>query len=260
MKSKVFLIIGKSFSGKNTLLNYILDDLEYCKINNIHKLVKYTTRLKRPGEIDGIDYHFIDNDYYEKEFKNNKNAITTSFLSEFGVLHYITDFSKLDESCNYIVDGDPESIQPYREILGDNLCVIWLMPPDWILFERFYKRNDNTEYSDKKYKEIQRRYVDDLIKFSKEANDFIANTTVIINLDEVVFTRFIKMCMIVFIHHKLESVIIGKHNTVMFDNHYIPRKDNTFTEEELLTGTIRFRNGTIIIDTNNKKVLVLENS
>ena len=57
------LYLGKSGSGKN----YYQEKLVAC---GVKPLVVYTTRPLRPGEQDGVDYHFVT----EKEFARKANA------------------------------------------------------------------------------------------------------------------------------------------------------------------------------------------
>lgn len=256
--SKVFMIIGKSFSGKDTLLNSILQNKQFCEENNLHKLVRYTTRKIRPNEVEGEDYHFIDDEYHFREFKDNDMCVATSYNSDFGKLYYITDFSKLDKDKNYILTGDVESIRPFKEILGDNLCLIWLLPPDWVLFERFSKRDDSTEYSEKKYQEIQRRYVDDLFKFN-QANKFIANTPVIINLGKFVNETKIQDQMEDFIDDDFDSVILTIENTTRFKNDYVPNvyiESLTLAYDNINSGVIRICNTGVILNTKEESFTI----
>ncbi len=53
---KIFCIMGKSGSGKDTILKEInkVEDL------NLKTIVTYTTRPKRNNETDGVEYFFID--------------------------------------------------------------------------------------------------------------------------------------------------------------------------------------------------------
>lgn len=54
------IIVGKQASGKNTLVNHLVES------HGFRKVVTYTTRPKRPGEIDGVDYHFISEEEFIK--------------------------------------------------------------------------------------------------------------------------------------------------------------------------------------------------
>jgi guanylate kinase len=267
--SKVFLIIGKSYSGKDTLLNQILDDKEFCEKINLERLVLYTTRKPRPNEVDGETYHFIndetcfENDYIDTRFTKSysvsstriKNkAVTVSYNQcEFGRLFYVTDFSKLEPGKNYILTAAPEMIKPYKEILGDNLCVIYLCPPNWVLFERFTARNDNTEYSNMKYKEICRRFLDDVIKFSK-TNEFIANTTCIINLGRDVFINAMKDKMEAFLKDVKTCSILNRNGNHTFSNKYEPSGIYyLYTYNQIVDGNIELCNGDIVLNTEEEQ-------
>ncbi len=55
------VIVGESASGKSTLQRKLTESN-----NKFEKLITYTTRPKRHGEEDGVDYHFISADRFEK--------------------------------------------------------------------------------------------------------------------------------------------------------------------------------------------------
>lgn len=57
----MIVIIGESASGKSTLQKMLIkDDSKYKKV------VTYTTRPKRNGEIDNVDYHFVSQSTFDK--------------------------------------------------------------------------------------------------------------------------------------------------------------------------------------------------
>lgn len=253
------MIIGKSFSGKDTLLNKILADEEFCKRNKLERLVRYTTRKQRPGEVDGVDYHFISNE----EFTKTDDMVVSSYNSEFGLLYYITDFSKLESGKNYITVSDIESIEDYKKILGNRLCLIYLLPPDWVLFERFSRRDDNSEYDELKYKEIHRRYIDDLLKFGKKSNTFLANCNSIILVGRNYRYDILLYYMSYLSVRELEpeddgylSFIIANANIFPYINaHYDPDRFYSISDiERAVKGKIMFCNGDVIIDTNEEMV------
>jgi guanylate kinase len=51
----LFIIAAPSGAGKTTLVGHLL-----AKDSNILHSVSYTTRAPRPGEVDGREYHFVD--------------------------------------------------------------------------------------------------------------------------------------------------------------------------------------------------------
>lgn len=55
----LFLISAPSGAGKTSLVNAALKAAEHDRENRLCVSVSYTTRPKRPGEQDGVNYHFI---------------------------------------------------------------------------------------------------------------------------------------------------------------------------------------------------------
>lgn len=70
---RLFVIMGPSGVGKTTLVNALIASVG-CE--SVLRVPTYTTRKKRPGEVDGVDYLFIT----EREFQHK---IETEALLEF---------------------------------------------------------------------------------------------------------------------------------------------------------------------------------
>lgn len=62
MLKRVVVIAGPSGSGKNAVINEILKSHPHCS-----RLVTATTRAMRPGEEDGVDYHFFSQERFDAE-------------------------------------------------------------------------------------------------------------------------------------------------------------------------------------------------
>ena len=57
----LFVITGKSGAGKDSILNCLVEDKEL----QLNKVIPFTTRLQREGEIDGKDYRFITDEQFK---------------------------------------------------------------------------------------------------------------------------------------------------------------------------------------------------
>lgn len=257
--SKVFMIIGKSFSGKDYLMTQLLLDHSLWKEYNCHKLIRYTTRGKRPGEMEDYDYYFIDDEEYEREYKNNNKAIVSSYETVYGTWHYITDFSKLDPNKNYITVGDVESIERCKEILGNDLCLIYLAPPNSVIFSRFSQRDDNEKYAEK-YKEIYRRFMDDLVKFGEKSNTYISNCNCIINLGKELHLKELKHFIKYFIKgdDSNTSVVITNEMAKTFSTDYTPELYSVYMTKyhdlkDIMSGQIQLCNGKVHLYTEDEE-------
>ena len=60
-KGRTFVVSGPSGVGKSTVLKALLESRK-----NLYFSVSATTRDPRPGELDGIHYHFMDVESFRK--------------------------------------------------------------------------------------------------------------------------------------------------------------------------------------------------
>ena len=66
----IIVLIGASGSGKSLI------EKELAEKHGYEKIVSYTTRKPRQGEVNGIDYHFISNEQFE-------NALQQDLFAEY---------------------------------------------------------------------------------------------------------------------------------------------------------------------------------
>ncbi|MDO4938916.1 MAG: guanylate kinase [Lachnospiraceae bacterium] len=161
---KIYCIMGKSASGKDTLFKKLL--LECPKMK---KMVLYTTRPMREGETDGVEYHFVkpeDLDRFEKEGKLVEKRI-------YNTVHGPWIYATVDNkdlklaSRNYLVIGTLESYVKIRDYFGqDNVVPILITLDDGIRLQRALNR-ENVQ-NEPHYREMCRRYLADEEDFSEE--------------------------------------------------------------------------------------------
>jgi guanylate kinase len=59
MSGLLFVVSAASGTGKTSLVKALLD-----RVSNLHVSVSHTTRGQRPGELDGVHYHFTDTETF----------------------------------------------------------------------------------------------------------------------------------------------------------------------------------------------------
>lgn len=59
-------LVGRSGSGKTTISRMLTEHDDFKEI------VSYTTRKARDGEVDGVDYHFLDSNKFKEMYKEDK--------------------------------------------------------------------------------------------------------------------------------------------------------------------------------------------
>ena len=83
---KLFYIMGKSASGKDTIYQRLLRNPEF----SLERLVIYTTRPIRDGELDGREYHFVTEEDFQKLKAEGKIIEDRGYETVYGLWRYFT--------------------------------------------------------------------------------------------------------------------------------------------------------------------------
>ncbi|MCR4757190.1 MAG: guanylate kinase [Butyrivibrio sp.] len=162
---RIFLLMGKSTSGKDTIYRELIKN-EELKLN---KVIPYTTRPMRDGETDGVQYFFKDEQGYQKLKADGKIIEERTYHTNYGEWRYFTvDDGQIDLSAgNYLVIGTLESYCYIRDYFGKENVVPLLIDVDAkIRLQRAMHREDKQEHP--KYDELCRRFLADEEDFSED--------------------------------------------------------------------------------------------
>ena len=176
--SKIFYLMGKSASGKDTIYKKIKETMPELKT-----IVIYTTRPIREGETEGVEYHFVD----EKKLQEFQEAGKVIELREYNTVHGIWKYftvndGQFDADDNYIAIGTLESYKGMREQLGaDKLVPIYIEVEDGVRLERALARERSQK--EPKYEELCRRFLADAADFSVDKLKEVGITHRFINTD-----------------------------------------------------------------------------
>lgn len=153
----MLLLCGKSCTGKSTII-------EELRKLGIKEVVSYSTRPPRPGEVDGIAYHFITKEeFFEKE-KQGFFAETTSYNVASGeTWHYGSAMEDLTDDKVIIVN--PHGLKQIRKMKQLNPIAFHIIASKTTILDRAKKRGDNTD-------EVLRRLIADDFDF-EDINNYI---------------------------------------------------------------------------------------
>ena len=163
--SKIFYIMGKSSTGKDTIFKRLLNDESL----SFKTIVPYTTRPIRDGEVEGREYYFIDDETVEKLQSEGKIIELREYNTYHGIWKYLTvDDGKIDLSnCDYLIIGTLESyVNTKHYYKGDELVPIYIEVDDGTRLTRALRREMKEEVP--RYQEMCRRYLADCDDFSEE--------------------------------------------------------------------------------------------
>lgn len=161
---KIFYLMGKSASGKDTLYEGIR---EACP--GLSGITLYTTRPIREGEKDGEEYFFVPKDRLDAYRRAGKLIEQRTYHTVCGDWHYATvDDGRMDlEKGNYLGIGTLESFEKMKKYFGkDRIVPIYIEVEDGERLLRAVRREQaqiNPSYS-----EVCRRFLADEKDFSEE--------------------------------------------------------------------------------------------
>lgn len=162
---KIFCIMGKSSTGKDTLYRRILHREDLA----LEQIISYTTRPIRVGEVEGMEYHFCDAARRDELQAAGKIIEMRSYNTFHGVWDYFTvDDGSIDLSHhNYLIIGTLESFLAIRKYFSAEATVpIYIDVEDGVRLQRALNRERKQEHP--KYQEMCRRYLADTEDFSEE--------------------------------------------------------------------------------------------
>lgn len=162
---KLFYIMGKSSSGKDTIYNELIGKEEL----HLNKVVMYTTRPIRDSEEQGREYYFVDiarSDELERQGKIIEMRVYHTIHGEWR--YFTVDDQNLDLDKNdYLAIGTLESYVKIREYYGEEKVIpIYIEVDDGIRLERALKRERKPQ--NQKYEEMCRRFLADAKDYSEE--------------------------------------------------------------------------------------------
>ena len=161
---KIFCLMGKSASGKDTIAKEILKNSE------LKSIVLFTTRPIRTGEVNGRDYYFVTQEEFDRLELDGKVIEKRVYHTAHGPWTYATvnENNVFDlENNNYFILNTLEGYKKLTSYFGcDTVIPIYIWVPFEKRLDRAFSREEQQE--NPKYKELCRRFIMDEIDFSEE--------------------------------------------------------------------------------------------
>ena len=162
---KIYCVMGKSATGKDTIYHELLkrEDL------GLNRIVPYTTRPIRPGETEGIEYHFVDETEVEALAAAGRIVELRSYDTVYGVWKYFTvnDANLNLEEKNYLYIVTLEGYLKIRDYYKkDRVVPIYIQVDDGDRLIRAIERERGQGRP--QYEEMCRRFLADAGDFAEE--------------------------------------------------------------------------------------------
>ena len=137
----LFVLSSPSGAGKSTLSRMLL-----ASDDNSSLSVSYTTRPPRPGEVNGVDYHFIDTvDFKEKAAAGDMLEWAHVFGHRYGTPKLPVE-AALADGRDVLFDIDWQGAQQLYQEAGPDVVRVFILPPSIEeLQRRLHTRNTDSD-------------------------------------------------------------------------------------------------------------------
>lgn len=139
-KGTLYVVSAPSGAGKTSLLKAVLQKLPELKLS-----ISHTTRPQRPGEQNGVDYHFVDQATFQKMLDEQR------FLEHAEVFgnYYGTSRDWLEkqlvEGHDVILEIDWQGARQVRELMPECRGIFILPPSREELLNRLTNRGQDSD-------------------------------------------------------------------------------------------------------------------
>lgn len=161
--SKIFYIIGKSSTGKDTIYKELLKNSE------LESVCLYTTRPQRSNEKEGEEYHFVSEEEYQHIKEKGLIIEERAYNTIHGIWRYFTvnDGQFDNEDKNYLIVGVLNSYVSTKDYFGEEKVIpLYIELDDENRLQRALIREKQQEVP--RYAELCRRFLSDSEDFSEE--------------------------------------------------------------------------------------------
>ena len=182
----MIILSSPSGVGKTTLVKLL------SKKDNYNISVSHTTRKPRPKEINGTDYHFVDQIEFQRLIQNDEFLEYAKVFNNFYGTTRTSVIQNLEDGKNVLFDIDWQGADQIKnKKLNYRLITFFLLPPSK---EILYQRLSNRDMKDKLIVEERMQQFDrDLLHW--------------INYDYVIINDNLERC-----YKKIENLIFSEIN------------------------------------------------
>jgi guanylate kinase len=151
-RGTLYIVSAPSGAGKTSLVRALTDTDPDVSVS-----ISHTTRAPRPGERDGVDYHFVDHDAFaDMEHAGRFLEHATVFDHRYGTSRDDV-VARLDRGADVILEIDWQGARQVRAALPGSVGIFVLPPSREVLEQRLRGRGQDSE-------EIIRRRMQDAVR------------------------------------------------------------------------------------------------
>lgn len=135
----LIVVSGPAGSGKGTVNSQLIATGDFVFS------VSATTRAPRPGEVNGVNYHFIDREEFQRRIDDNGFLEYTTYCDNYYGTPLKEALAVLDSGKNLILEIECDGAKNVKRIFPDAVLIMLIPPTFAIQEERLRGRGTETE-------------------------------------------------------------------------------------------------------------------
>lgn len=136
----LFIVSAPSGAGKTSLLKVLLEDAKDIAVS-----ISHTTRAMRPGEENGVHYHFVDVEKFQRMIAQDDFLEHAQVFDNFYGTSQAAVTEQLASGQDVILEIDWQGARQVRERFADAVSIFILPPSKAALRERLTDRGQDDE-------------------------------------------------------------------------------------------------------------------
>ena len=137
MSGKLIVVSGASGVGKSTVLKEVMS-----KLSNLHFSVSATTRAQRPGEVDGVNYFFVDHEKFRSMIENEELLEYAEYVGNYYGTPEAPIDRALEEGSDILLDIEIQGALNVKKRRPDTVLIYMMAPSFDELKRRLSNRGD----------------------------------------------------------------------------------------------------------------------
>ena len=172
-QGQLIVVSGPSGAGKDTIVNKVVENNK-----NIWISVSATSRKPRKGEVEGVNYFFLEKEDFEEKINNNYFLEYAEYANNYYGTPKEKIVEKLEKGIDVILVIEIQGAKKIKELVPEALFIFIMPPSEKTLLSRL--KNRQTEDKEKIIERFNIAY--------KEINEVTKYNYVVVNdkLDEAV--------------------------------------------------------------------------
>ncbi len=139
MSGLLFVVSAASGTGKTSLVKALLE-----RVNNLHVSVSHTTRGQRPGELDGVHYHFAQKEAFLELVEQGGFVEYAEVFGNYYGTAQTTVKEQLSKGHDVLLEIDWQGAEQVRKLFPESKQIFILPPSQFDLRQRLSNRGTDS--------------------------------------------------------------------------------------------------------------------